>query len=104
MSHYNITPEIGAIEGELDYAAEKWGTDFDDKNTLNDWVTYATLYGTDAAKMGNGQDVQYSFLIKAAGLLIIAANRVRRGEVAPRHYEGEPSRGHGRVGTHIRKG
>lgn len=99
----NVSPELDAIVNELSYAAEKWGTAFDDKNTLNDWVTYAALYATDAIKLGQGQDVQYSFLIKAAGLLVNAAQRVRTGRVAPRHYEGEPSRGHGRVGTHIVK-
>ena len=87
MSKFQL--ELDRINAELEYAAEKWGTDFDDKNTLNDWISYAGMYSTDAARMGNDEDKQYAMLIKAAGLLVNAAERVRTGRVAPRHYEGD---------------
>lgn len=89
-----INPEIDAVMQELCYAQQKWGDGFDDANTINDWVTYLTMYATDAAKMGADFEEQYAGFIKAAGLALNAASRLRRGAVAPRHYEGQPSRGH----------
>ena len=76
--------EFEAVIGELQYAT-KWGTDFDDKNTLNDWVTYVCMYASDAAKMG--EEDPYSKLIKAAGLALTAATRIRNKTTAPRHYD-----------------
>lgn len=87
--------EIDAVARERAYALEKWGEAFDNANTLNDWVTYSTMYATDASRMGHATTHQYGLLIKAAGLLLNAAERVRTSRVAPRHYEGQPSRGHG---------
>ena len=79
--------EFLAIIREREYAEEKWGAEFDDKNTLNDWVAYATMYASDAPKIGNTGEQTYGFLIKAAGLLINAASRVRENRIADRHYE-----------------
>lgn len=81
--------DYDALKREQDYAHDKWGDKFDDKNTLNDWVTYAAMYSTDAARMDrqDDQDWQYRMLIKAAGLLMAAATRVREGLLADRHYD-----------------
>ena len=85
--------DVAALIKEANYAFEKWGLDFDDKNTLNDWLTYAGMYGTDAARMGATKDEQYAMLIKAAHLMLCAAGRVRQGALPDRHYEGQPARG-----------
>ncbi len=79
--------EIEAVLRERVYAEEKWGTDFDDNNTINDWIAYATMYASDAPKIGNTVDQAYGYLIKAAGLLMEAAMRVRENRIANRHYE-----------------
>ncbi len=83
--------DYDALKREQDYAHEKWGDEFDDRNTLNDWVTYAAMYSTDAARMDcqNDQDWQYRMLIKAAGLLMAAATRVREDRLTARHYDAD---------------
>lgn len=76
------------IINELKYANDKWGTEFDDKNTLNDWVTYITIYASDAAKMVTPPAEQRSKLLKAAGLAVSALSALERnGSFAERHYE-----------------
>jgi hypothetical protein len=81
--------DIQAVRDEVEQAELKWGMDFDDKNTLNDWVAYIGMYSTDAAKIEvqHNPDYQYAQLIKAAGLCINAATRVREGRLQLRHYD-----------------
>lgn len=72
-------------------AEERWGTKFDDKNTLNDWVTYAMIYMSRATVIDNidNKDIQVDALLKAAGLLATAAQRIENGAMAPRHYDND---------------
>jgi hypothetical protein len=80
---------INAVIQEAQYAEEKWGTGFDDLNTLNDWVAYICMYATDAAKITNQNDTEamYGFLIKASGLALNAADRIDRQVMPGRHYD-----------------
>jgi hypothetical protein len=81
----NVAPEeFEALMEELVYAT-KWGTDFDRKNTLNDWVTYINIYASNAARMD--QEDPHAQLIKAAGLALTAATYVRKNKVTARHYD-----------------
>lgn len=84
--------EIENLATERAYS-RKWGTSFDDKNTLNDWVTYITMYATESAKIGikNDSKAIYKKLIKSANLVLLAAERVRKGTIAPRHYDRTPT-------------
>lgn len=78
------------ILNELEYANDKWGTEFDDKNTMNDWVTYICMYATDAAKMNTCPADARSKLLKTAGLALSAlATLERNGSFDKRHYEDE---------------
>lgn len=85
--------DLEQVRKEAEYAAQKWGTDFDDQNSLNDWVTYITMYASDAARIDlqDNPDKQYAFLIKAAGLALNAASYVRNGNLHPRHYDADRS-------------
>lgn len=85
--------DYDALKREQDYAHDKWGDEFDDKNTLNDWLTYAAMYASDAARMDrqDDQDWQYRMLIKSAALLMAAATRVREDRMAGRHYDTDRS-------------
>lgn len=84
----NVRNIFRDIEAELSYARGKWGTEFDNKNTLNDWVAYTMMYATDAAKMATPSHRVRPLLVKAAGLLISAIDRLdENGKFAPRHYE-----------------
>lgn len=73
---------------ELEYAEGKWGTTFDDNNTLNDWVTYINMYASQASRIDSSDEVKRASLIKAAGIAISALVTLERnGEFPPRHYE-----------------
>jgi len=79
---------IDEIDKELDYANGKWGTEFDDKNTINDWAAYIQIYVGQAVRMGSSKEEQKKQLTKAAGLAISALEAFERnGGFPPRHYD-----------------
>ncbi len=78
------------INKERDYQDQKWGVEFDDRNTLNDWATYINIYLGHAADMNNidDPDKQRLFLLKVASLAVAALETLDRNNgFAPRHYE-----------------
>lgn len=75
------------IDTELDYAHGKWGTEFDSKNTLNDWAAYTNIYLAKATAMAADQTTQKANLIKATGLLISAIEWLDSGTMPKRHYD-----------------
>jgi len=76
------------INSELEYSNKKWGTEFDNKNTSNDWVAYITHQVGKAVTLSLNR---YEFEVrmkKVAGLAISAIEASRRnGGPAPRHYD-----------------
>lgn len=82
------------LDTVISAAEESWGTAFDDRNTLNDWVAYVGVYLARASTIENREspNAQYDSLIKAAGLALTAAARTRRDDVprALRHYDNIP--------------
>ncbi len=86
------------VEAEVIRQLKLWGTEFDDKNTANDWVAYILYYLAQASYAGrkelySPQKFQES-LKKAASLCISAIVAVdRNGDCAPRHYEKLPNSG-----------
>lgn len=89
MSSYADTSSILLdIQNEIIHARSCWGSDFDDKNTLNDWVIYSTQYATEATRMDIASAGVRPLLIKAAGLLVSAIERLdTNGHFPPRHYD-----------------
>jgi hypothetical protein len=87
------TSRVNVIEkiiAEREYQQKTWGTEFDDNNTLNDWVTYAVIYLGRAASMKATPVEQYSGVLKAATLLVGALEAAERNDgFAPRHYDPE---------------
>lgn len=76
------------IEKEREYQDSKWGTDFDDKNTLNDWCSYIVNYLGKAIAMKNTKEEQRIFLIKVATLSVAALEAFDRNHGFPnRHYD-----------------
>jgi hypothetical protein len=75
--------------------AEQWGTDFDDANTINDWISYITgytghVYDYARSSRGRVQDLDgvRSELLKVAGLALSAVKAMdRNGSFPPRHYD-----------------
>ena len=94
VNRSNVVAEedIKLLVDTVSDAEKAWGTDFDDHNTLNDWATYVGIYVARATSIENknNQALQYDALIKAAGLALTAAARVRQGAVDPRHYDDWP--------------
>ena len=86
------------IHQEVLRQVELWGTEFDDKNTANDWVSYILYYLGQASYSGRKE--QYNpekfkeNMRKAAALCVSAIVAVERnGDCAPRHYEDLPRSG-----------
>lgn len=85
MSLQTVLDEIRA---EREYQDGQWGTEFDDKNTLNDWSQYVNIYMAQAAAMTCPPEQQRANMVKAATLLVAAVEAFdRNGQFAPRHYE-----------------
>jgi len=98
MTEEQINDAVIGIVNEVKRQLELWGTDFDDKNTANDWAAYIIAYIGKATY--TGRDEVYSpekFITnmkKAASLCLSAIFAVKRnGDCAPRHYEKLPRAG-----------
>lgn len=75
------------IRVEREFQDSKWGTEFDDKNTINDWTAYINHYAGLAAFSTN-DDECYSKLIKTAALVVAALEAFNRNHGFPkRHYD-----------------
>jgi hypothetical protein len=76
------------IEAEREYQDGKWGTEFDKKNTINDWLTYINIYGSRACEMGRPKKEQRKFLVKVASLAVAALERFDENNgFANRHFD-----------------
>jgi hypothetical protein len=77
------------INTERDYQDKNWGIDFDDKNSINDWVTFIVRYASNAAKDWNDPKGAQKALIKVAALAVAALEAQERhnGLFPKRHYE-----------------
>jgi len=87
------------IKKERERQESHWGTDFDDKNTLNDWVAYIMIKAGQAASMFSSPEKQRENLLKTAALAVAACEAFDRNNGFPeRHYEdmvesdGEPDK------------
>ncbi len=78
------------ILAERAYQDKVWSTAFDDKNTINDWVAYASIYMGQAASMKALPHEQRNGMLKAATLLVGAVQSFDRNQgFPPRHYDPE---------------
>lgn len=76
------------IDDERDYQEDKWGVEFDDKNTINDWVTYITKYAGESAFIEDDKAEQRKKLLKAVTIGVAALERFdENGGFPPRHYD-----------------
>lgn len=79
------------IAEERKYQDEKWGTTFDDKNTVNDWGTYINIYLAKATTMGATEEEKRKQLLKVAALAVAALETFdRNGGFPARHYDKKP--------------
>lgn len=72
---------------EREYQNQRFGTAFDDKNTLNDWSAYITRYLGNAT-FATTREEQRCQLIKVAALAVAAVEAFDRNlAFPPRHYD-----------------
>lgn len=84
-----IVDFLGGIIAEYSRAERKWGTEFDDKNTANDWVHYINWYASGAAPLEFDEKHFRTNMLKIAGLCLSALKALdRNGSFPPRHYDG----------------
>lgn len=75
---------LDQISFEREYQNDKWGKEFDDKNTPNDWVAYITNYLGKAVTMPFN-DTQFRINMRKVAALAVAA--LEQDKYAPRHYD-----------------
>jgi hypothetical protein len=77
------------VVSEVLRARKQWGTEFDLKNTLNDWIVYINHYLSKSSVMGTQQEDTVTNLRKATGLALSALYHAENDLLAPRHYDGQ---------------
>jgi len=88
-------PIYSAINRRRAHQDTKWGTEFDDRNTANDWVSYICTYASKASKMKVTVAEFQKSMLDVAALAVAAIEAVERnGGLPPRHYDdpAEPTR------------
>lgn len=76
------------ITEERAYQDERWGEEFDEKNTSNDWCSYICRYATRAASFNLAPKEYRDNLIRVAALAVAAIETLDRTDVLPpRHYD-----------------
>lgn len=74
-----------SIEAERVYQNTKWGSEFDAKNTMNDWISYITRYAGQAVVFNKDNKVTFrDNLFKVAALAVAA---LEQEDYADRHYD-----------------
>lgn len=73
------------IDNERKYQQAKWGNEFDDKNTPNDWVAYIAIYLGKAVTLPWNREAFRTAILKVAALAVAI---LEREEYAARHYDG----------------
>jgi predicted RNA-binding Zn ribbon-like protein len=79
---------LDEIRDERDYQDTRWGTEFDDKNDLDNWVRYIITYAARASNFQAPPSQQRRDLVKVAAIAVAAVQAFdRNGGFPPRHYE-----------------
>ena len=77
---------LGEIKAEREYQDNRWGTDFDDKNDLDNWIRYIVTY---CGRASQGSPLrQRRDMMKVAAIAVAACEAFdRNGTFPSRHYE-----------------
>ena len=79
---------LKAIDRERKYQDEKWGPEFDDKNTANDWIAYIDRYAAKSAEIGLSPGHYQIAMVKVAAIAVAAMEASSRNDgLPPRHYD-----------------
>jgi len=72
------------ISEERNRQDAKWGSDFDNLNTPNDWIAYITQYAGKAVTIPWDAETFRSSILKVATICVAA---LERDTYSPRHYD-----------------
>ena len=88
MRNY-ISEFYDKVSEERNYQINKWGDEFDSKNTPNDWVAYIAKYVGQVVTLPWNKEVFKTQLVKVATLCAAAYEWCERtdGEMPKRHYD-----------------
>jgi hypothetical protein len=76
---------IEELKKERKYSEEKWGDEFNKKNTANDWVNYIVVYLGQASHMPWDEERFKQNMLKVANLASLAYEK--SGSLPKRHYD-----------------
>lgn len=76
---------------ERSYQESRWGNEFDNLNTVSDWISFITCYASmcgTGSPPPDGRDFR-SCMVKVAALAVAAVETYDRrgGDMAPRHWD-----------------
>jgi hypothetical protein len=77
---------FAAVDSERAYQDKRWGREWDDKNTANDWLAYIASYVGQALTLPWNKETFHAKLIKVMALCCAA---LERESYPPRHYDSE---------------
>lgn len=77
---------VAKMVAERAYQVNKWGHEFDSKNTANDWVAYIARYVDSAVTLPWDKEQFQKGLVKVATLCAAAYEWSEKG-MANRHYD-----------------
>lgn len=93
MKHWR-KPIFEEVDHERERQELKWGTDFDDQNTVNDWCAYFAKYAVNSAPLDKDDVYSRRELVKLAALAVAAIEaHDRNGGFPPRHYDTQSAKG-----------
>lgn len=87
MEEKTIEEITADIVRRIHGARKLWGTDFDAKNTLNDWLAYVNSFFGAAVSIRTTPDEAVEQLRKASVVMLSALYHAENKTLAPRHYE-----------------
>jgi hypothetical protein len=78
------------LQEENLYSVNKWGVEFDNRNTANDWNTYIGIYNAQACRTDATPGDFRKNMLKVANLALSAILAYDRNNgLPPRHYASE---------------
>lgn len=80
------TEIFNLVTKEREYQNKKWGTEFDSKNTPNDWVAYISKYLGQSVTLPWNEEVFRTQMIK---VMALASAALEQDTFAKRHYDKE---------------
>lgn len=76
------------IKQEREHQDIKWGTEFDNGHTVNDWAAILMIYLGPALRMSTSKVQQREMMMKVAATAVAACEAYdRNGQFPNRHYD-----------------